>query len=242
VRRMLGLLLLLMRHGTASSTSNCGSGPCLSEASRVMRLRGAGDAADGQLRLPPPPREGFLGRSSVHDVLGQGKAGVGRNVVVCGWARTIRVQGAGAFAFLELNDGSTFHNIQIVADKGIDGWSDIEANTHTHTSWRAEGVLVESPGKGQETELKATSIRLLGEVVCDATLPSLSPSGLRLTRREDRAGTGSGSVTVHGHAHCTTLWQVRVSLSCTRWQRGDCRSTSCARTRTYAGALTRMAR
>lgn len=108
------------------------------------------------------PQEGFLARSSVQHVLGLGKAAVGHAVVVCGWARTIRVQGAGAFAFLELNDGSTFQNVQVVVDKGIDGWDDIEANAHTHTSWRAEGVLVESLGRGQETELKASSIRLLG--------------------------------------------------------------------------------
>ena len=108
------------------------------------------------------PYEGFLARSSVENVLSLGKAAVGKTVAVCGWARTIRVQGSGTFAFLELNDGSSFHNIQVVVDKGIDGWDDVEANAHTHTSWRAEGVLVDSPGKGQDTELKATAIRLLG--------------------------------------------------------------------------------
>ena len=199
------LLLLLHNHSPSASaiinalimpSSSSHRVARLSKASRVMRLRGAGDEAaakvvggeiDGLADREPampaalndlvrhievvdrarsaavsPCGNAWLARSSVQHVLGLGKAAVGSSVVVCGWARTIRLQGAGAFAFLELNDGSTFHNIQVVADKGIDGWEDIVANAHTHTSWRAEGVLVESPGKGQETELKATSIRLLG--------------------------------------------------------------------------------
>jgi len=148
-------------------------------ARRNMRLRGgmSGDGLDAAndaaaaLTLGTPhaalsagvvPRDGFLARSPVAQLLSLGKAAAGQTVVVCGWARTIRIQGSGTFAFIELNDGSTFDSIQIVADMGIAGWDEIQANAHTHTSWRAEGVLVESPGKGQEIELKATAVRLLG--------------------------------------------------------------------------------
>ena len=134
-----------------------------------LRLRGGSSEDDavtttpaGGEQGPGVPVQGFLARSTVEHLLARGTGAAGAAVAVCGWARTIRVQGSGTFAFLELNDGSTFHSIQVVVDKGTPGWNDVEANTHTHTSWRAEGVVVKSPGKGQEIELKATAIRLLG--------------------------------------------------------------------------------
>ena len=134
-----------------------------------LRLRGGSSEDDavtttpaGGEQGPGVPVQGFLARSTVEHLLARGTGAAGAAVAVCGWARTIRVQGSGTFAFLELNDGSTFHSIQVVVDKGTPGWNDVEANTHTHTSWRAEGIVVKSPGKGQEIELKATAIRLLG--------------------------------------------------------------------------------
>lgn len=57
-------------------------------------------------------KEGFLDRTPIKDVLGAGVIGVNTSVTVCGWARTIRIQGAGTFAFIELNDGSTFQSLQ----------------------------------------------------------------------------------------------------------------------------------
>jgi hypothetical protein len=57
-------------------------------------------------------KEGCLDRTPVKDILGAGAKGVNSSVTVCGWARTIRIQGAGTFAFIELNDGSTFQSLQ----------------------------------------------------------------------------------------------------------------------------------
>ncbi|KAJ1480998.1 hypothetical protein T484DRAFT_1668626 [Baffinella frigidus] len=116
-------------------------------------LRGGGGSLE---------KKGFLGRTEVRAVVEKGHAGVGEEVVVCGWARTVRVQGAGKFAFLEINDGSSFQGLQVVADIGIPGWEQVEANAHAHTSWRIVGTIVESPGKGQAVEIKASSVRLLG--------------------------------------------------------------------------------
>ena len=59
-------------------------------------------------------KEGFLGRTPIQEILKAGHAAVGANVTVCGWARTIRIQGAGTFAFIELNDGSTFQSLQAI--------------------------------------------------------------------------------------------------------------------------------
>ena len=39
---------------------------------------------------------------------------------VCGWARTVRIQGAGSFAFLELHVGSCFSSLQVLGGEGED--------------------------------------------------------------------------------------------------------------------------
>jgi asparaginyl-tRNA synthetase len=65
-------------------------------------LRGGGGSLE---------KKGFMGRTEVRVVVEKGQEGVGEEVVVCGWARTVRVQGAGSFAFLEINDGSAFQGL-----------------------------------------------------------------------------------------------------------------------------------
>ena len=41
----------------------------------------------------------------------------GKEITVCGWARTIRDMKT--FGFIELNDGSCFRNLQVVMDANI---------------------------------------------------------------------------------------------------------------------------
>lgn len=41
---------------------------------------------------------------------------IGRTIRVGGWVRTGREAGAGAFAFLEVNDGSCFDSLQVRPD------------------------------------------------------------------------------------------------------------------------------
>ncbi len=65
------------------------------------------------IRLPNLSKEGFLERTPIKEILSAGHGAVGANVTVCGWARTVRIQGAGTFAFIELNDGSTFQSLQV---------------------------------------------------------------------------------------------------------------------------------
>jgi len=80
-------------------------------------------------------------------------------VTVQGWVRTRR--DARGFSFLELNDGSCLANLQIVVDGSITGYEHIERMS-TGASVFVTGELVESPGKGQQWELRAGSIRLIG--------------------------------------------------------------------------------
>jgi asparaginyl-tRNA synthetase len=78
---------------------------------------------------------------------------IGQTVTICGWARTVREQKS--FAFIELNDGSTLSNLQVVAEKIPEGLT-------TGTSLAVTGLLVESPGQKQKWELKATDIHVYG--------------------------------------------------------------------------------
>ena len=44
---------------------------------------------------------------------GRRRRQVGKTIRIGGWVKTGREAGAGAFAFLEVNDGSCFQNIQV---------------------------------------------------------------------------------------------------------------------------------
>jgi asparaginyl-tRNA synthetase len=86
---------------------------------------------------------------------------VGREVVLQGWVRTRRDSKAG-FSFLEINDGSCFGNIQIVADTKLENYESEIRHLSPGCSVTVEGLLKESPGKGQATELQAASVTLHG--------------------------------------------------------------------------------
>jgi asparaginyl-tRNA synthetase len=76
-----------------------------------------------------------------------------------GWVKTKRT-GKGV-TFLQLSDGSTFRDLQVVVDNGVVS-EDILTAATTGACLRVSGVLVESPGAGQAVELKAESIDVIG--------------------------------------------------------------------------------
>ena len=80
-----------------------------------------------------------------------------QEVVVMGWVRTFRNN-----QFIALNDGSTNANLQIVAALG-EFSEDLLKRITTSAALRVTGNLVESQGKGQSVELKATTIEVLGD-------------------------------------------------------------------------------
>ncbi len=88
---------------------------------------------------------------------------LGKQVTVHGWIRTVRDQKA--FAFIELNDGSTLSNLQIIADSTLPDFGSLLPSLTTGASISATGVLKESPGKNQALELHASKIHLYG--ACD---------------------------------------------------------------------------
>jgi asparaginyl-tRNA synthetase len=82
----------------------------------------------------------------------------GEKVTVHGWVRTVRDQKS--FTFIEINDGSMLGNLQIVMDGTL-------PDLTTGASVVAHGELVESPGKNQALELRASRVEIIGP--CDAT-------------------------------------------------------------------------
>ncbi len=77
-----------------------------------------------------------------------------------GWVRTRR--DSKAFSFLEINDGSCLKNIQAVIDAGIPGYEKIQSAA-TGAAVIIDGRLVASQGKGQNWEIVATSLEVVGE-------------------------------------------------------------------------------
>lgn len=85
---------------------------------------------------------------------------VGKQVKVAGWVRTKRE--TGAFSFVEINDGSCLANLQIIVDEKVDNYSELIKSVSTGCSVIIVGNLMESPAKGQEVELHAEELQLIG--------------------------------------------------------------------------------
>ncbi|MEK6476620.1 asparagine--tRNA ligase [Catalinimonas sp. 4WD22] len=83
-----------------------------------------------------------------------------QEVLVKGWVRTKR--GSKNVAFIALNDGSTIHNLQIVADPNTIG-EEILRKVTSGACISVKGKLAASQGQGQKIELPADSIEILGE-------------------------------------------------------------------------------
>jgi asparaginyl-tRNA synthetase len=79
--------------------------------------------------------------------------------LVKGWVRTRR--DSKGFSFLEVNDGSCLNNLQVIVDESVPAFGMLK-DVATGAAVEIEGALVESPGKGQRWELKASALRLLG--------------------------------------------------------------------------------
>ena len=84
----------------------------------------------------------------------------GKEICVKGWVRTRR--GNKNVAFIALNDGSTFHSLQLVAElTGFD--EEIIRRVTTGSCISATGVVVESLGSGQSVEIQIQTLEILGD-------------------------------------------------------------------------------
>ena len=94
----------------------------------------------------------LLSRSELPDA-------AGAPLVVKGWVKTVR--SSGAVSFVQINDGSTFADLQIVVDPTCPDYA-IVGQLNTGSSVSVFGVLQESQGRGQRYEILAHRIEQLG--------------------------------------------------------------------------------
>jgi asparaginyl-tRNA synthetase len=78
-----------------------------------------------------------------------------------GWVRTRR-DSKGGFSFIEVNDGSSLKGLQVIANDKLPNYGDQLLKLQTGCSIRASGTIVASPGKGQQVELQAEEIEVIG--------------------------------------------------------------------------------
>ncbi len=83
-----------------------------------------------------------------------------QEVTVEGWVRTKRE--SKNFSFIELNDGSTLKNIQVIVDEKITDYAELIAQISTGASIGVKGRLVASPGQGQAVEVQAENLIVYG--------------------------------------------------------------------------------
>src|SRR5436309_13310685 len=96
-------------------------------------------------------------QTSVKDALN--KTASAASILVQGWVRTRR--DSKDFSFIELNDGSSLRNLQIIARNTLSNYADVQ-RLATGASIAVNGALVASQGKGQKWELVADNIEVIG--------------------------------------------------------------------------------
>ncbi|NLD26379.1 MAG: asparagine--tRNA ligase [Acholeplasmataceae bacterium] len=83
----------------------------------------------------------------------------GKDVVIQGWVRTNRYQKE--FGFINLNDGSTLSNLQIVYDKTLSNFDEV-SKIRVGSSLTVYGMVALTPDAKQPYEIKAKEIHLEG--------------------------------------------------------------------------------
>ena len=95
---------------------------------------------------------------------------VGEAVTINGWVRSRRTS-KGGFSFIHVNDGTSLDALQVVADGSLPNYQADVAELATGCSVRIAGTVAESQGKGQDREIQASGIEVLGRVDDPETYP-----------------------------------------------------------------------
>ena len=111
----------------------------------------------------PPSRP-----TSIRSML-EGPLAEGPEVSVAGWLKSRRTS-RGGFSFLALNDGSCFADLQVVADESLPNYASI-VELGAGCAVSARGKLVASQGRGQDRELQASDVAIVGTVEDPETYP-----------------------------------------------------------------------
>lgn len=90
-----------------------------------------------------------------------------QEISVSAWVRTAR--SSGELAFIEVNDGSFFKGLQIVVNKDLNNFAQLE-KINIGSSLNIIGRLLESPASGQAFELTASEVIIINEAKDDYPL------------------------------------------------------------------------
>ncbi|KAJ2859027.1 asparaginyl-tRNA synthetase [Coemansia aciculifera] len=80
----------------------------------------------------------------------------GTDIKIAGWVRSVRVQKRIAFA--EISDGSTLKGVQVIMEDPL-----MAKGLTTGCSVEISGTLSDSPGREQNKEIQANSVKIIGE-------------------------------------------------------------------------------
>jgi len=80
-------------------------------------------------------------------------------VTVSGWVRTLR--DSKVFAFIEVNDGTFFKNVQVVCEEGLENFKDVVKIT-LGSAITVTGTLALTPEMKQPFEIKAKKVEVVG--------------------------------------------------------------------------------
>ena len=83
-----------------------------------------------------------------------------QEVTLEGWIRNHRKQAH--FGFIDFYDGTNFKSVQVVYEEDLANFEEI-TKFHIGSAIEVKGLVVPSQGKGQEFEIKATNVKLLGD-------------------------------------------------------------------------------
>ena len=94
------------------------------------------------------------------DLFTNTKKYIGKKVTLEGWIKNHRKQKE--FGFISFSDGTFFTPIQIVYDNKLKDFEEIQ-KFHIGSAIKVTGKVVESPKEGQEFELQAKEVTLIGD-------------------------------------------------------------------------------
>ena len=159
----------------------------------------------------------------------------GERVIARGWVKTRR--DSKNVHFIQLNDGSSPVDLQVVLDEGVVS-PDVVAAITTGACISAEGDLVASPGKGQLVELKARAITVHG-AGAGRVVPAAEEEAHARVAARDRASApavehvrrGLPGPQRAGGAPSTSF--SRSAASCTSTRRSSRRPTPRARAQMF---------
>jgi len=104
-------------------------------------------------------------RVKVKELFKNNEKYLGKEITVTGWIRKIR--DAKRIAFIELNDGSFFKSIQVIAEEdNLENFIEI-AKLNISSSIVVKGTLVQTPNEKQPFEIKADKIDIMGKAEGD---------------------------------------------------------------------------